>query len=129
MGSTDTITKQYMRRNDVFADVFNFLIYDGEPVIDPAKLTDIDTTELAVPYGGSGEYLSGFYAGDRLMPVITLVVYFGADEWTAPLSLRGMMDVRDPRLSGFIQDYRINLIGRPACRMPIWRCSQRISAT
>lgn len=186
MGSTDTITKQYMRRNDVFADVFNFLIYNGEPVIDPAKLTDIDTTELAVPYGSSGdsdfiqkyrdvlksatlmaddqamylvlgienqstvsytmpvrnmiydalqygkqiqdiadvhrrnsdhkghssdEYLSGFYAGDRLTPVITLVVYFGTDEWTAPLSLRGMMDVWDSRLSSFIQDYRINLIG------------------
>lgn len=26
------------------------------------------------------EYLSGFYAEDRLKPVITLVVYYGADE-------------------------------------------------
>ena len=37
MGAADTITKAYMRENAVFADAFNYLIYDGEPVIEPEK--------------------------------------------------------------------------------------------
>ena len=27
MGRADTITKKYMRKNEVFADAFNFLIF------------------------------------------------------------------------------------------------------
>ena len=46
----DTVTKQYMRENTVFADAFNFLLYDGENVIQPDKLKELDTTELAVPF-------------------------------------------------------------------------------
>lgn len=34
MGRADTITKKYMRKNEVFADAFNFLIYGGEDVVD-----------------------------------------------------------------------------------------------
>ena len=45
-----------------------------------------------------GEYLSGFYKEDRLKPVITLVVHFGADEWNAPLSLHEMMEVKNKEL-------------------------------
>ena len=30
------------------------------------------------------EYLSGFNKADKIMPVITLTVYFGAKEWDAP---------------------------------------------
>lgn len=33
-----------------------------------------------------GEYLSGFYKEDRIRPVVTLVVHFGADEWDGPVS-------------------------------------------
>ena len=29
----------------------------------------------------SGEYLTGFYKEDKLIPVITLVIYFGSEEW------------------------------------------------
>ena len=50
MGMADTVTKQYMRENTVFADAFNFLLYDGENVIQPDKLKELDTTELAVPF-------------------------------------------------------------------------------
>lgn len=35
-----------------------------------------------------GEYLTGFYSNGRLIPVITVVVYFGTDSWTAPRSLQ-----------------------------------------
>ena len=51
MSTIDSITKNYMQQNTVFADVFNFLIYDGRPVIEAKKLRELDTTELAVLYG------------------------------------------------------------------------------
>lgn len=57
-----------------------------------------------------GEYLSGFYKEDRIRPVVTLVIHFGANEWDGPLSLREMMDFEDERLLEFVQDYRIFLI-------------------
>ena len=51
MGTADIVTKEYMRENAVFADAFNYLIYNGKKVIDPAKLKEIDPTEIALPYG------------------------------------------------------------------------------
>jgi hypothetical protein len=60
--------------------------------------------------GHREEYLSGFYKEDRIRPVITLVIHFGAKEWDGPLSLREMMDLEDEQLLEFIQDYRIFLI-------------------
>lgn len=188
----DTLTKRFMERPDVFADVFNFLIYEGEPVIKPDELKALDTTEIAIPYGAdsfaapeqkfrdvfksrvakmdgraaylllgvenqsdihyampvrnmvydalqysaqvaakakehrrerkelkelpedqkvtSGEYLSGFYRSDRLIPVITLVIYFGANEWDAPLTIHEMLEDSDEKILRLTPDYRINLI-------------------
>ena len=37
--------------NRFFADMFNFLLYDGSPVIKPENLRELDTTEIAIPYG------------------------------------------------------------------------------
>lgn len=51
MGKIDTITKEYMRRPDIFADVFNQFIYHGKQTIVPDKLVELDTTEIVVPYG------------------------------------------------------------------------------
>lgn len=51
MGKPDTVTKEYIRRPDIFADVFNQFLYHGEQVIRPGDLTELDTTEIAVPYG------------------------------------------------------------------------------
>ena len=167
----DTLTKAYMARPDVFADVFNFFIYNGRQVIKAEQLRDMDTTTIALPFGldgtqapvqkirdvlkqwivkrddkaaylllgvenqsdihyampvrnmlydalqysaqvdttakahkkakgedkpTSGEYLSGFYKSDHLIPVVTLVVYFGAKHVT---------------------DYRINLVAPEAMTM------------
>ena len=33
-----------------------------------------------------GEFLSGFYKEDRLIPVITLVILFSPDKWDGPVS-------------------------------------------
>ena len=57
-----------------------------------------------------GEFLSGFYKEDKLIPVITFVIHFGAEEWDGPMSLREMMDLQDEVLEEYIQDYRIYLI-------------------
>ena len=50
MGYADTVTKEYMRNNAVFADAFNYLIYDGAQVITPEQLHELDTTEIAIPF-------------------------------------------------------------------------------
>ena len=46
MRQKDTETKAYMRENKVFADAFNYLIYNGRKEIKPENLKELDTTEL-----------------------------------------------------------------------------------
>ena len=58
----------------------------------------------------SDEYLSGIRKDDKLKPVVTIVIYFGADEWDAPESIYDMLDVKDPNILKYVTDYRINLI-------------------
>lgn len=185
MGKKDTITKQYMEDNAVFADAFNYLLYDGEQVIEPERLHILDTTKVQVPYGAdgavitvqkvrdelkvltvmtdersvyailgienqaeihyampvknmlydaleyaeqvrkaaishrkagdskghtSGEYLSGFYKEDRLIPVVTLVVFFSPEPWAGPMCLYDMLYPVDKGILAMIDNYTINLI-------------------
>lgn len=190
MGRKDTVTKAYMSNNSVFADAFNYLIYGGKTVVDPEKLHELDTTEIALPfvqeengtrkeeavqkyrdvlksavikrdneaayillgienqtdihyampvrnmiydalqYGkqvadiaarhrtkddntkthNRGEYLSGFNQKDKITPVITLVLHFGAEAWDGPMSLHEMMSVQDRELLKFVPDYQLHLI-------------------
>lgn len=58
----------------------------------------------------AGEYLTGFYKRDKLIPVITVVVYFGAGKWEAPRHLHEMFELRNETLLALIPDYKINLI-------------------
>ena len=51
MGKFDTLTKKYMSNPDIFADAFNYLLYDGKRVISSDTLQSVDTTEIVVPYG------------------------------------------------------------------------------
>ena len=39
----DTILKTFWRDNDHFADLFNAALFDGEQVLCPADLTEVDT--------------------------------------------------------------------------------------
>ena len=196
MGVIDTEGKQYLSNPVFFADAFNYLLYDGEQIIKPEKLKELDTTELTVPYGNnarvpvqkyrdllklwnammdenaiyvilgaelqdkvhygmpvkdglydmlgyskqiaeikrsyrkdaaeegeitvddgvvkikltSEEFLSGLRKDDKLIPIITAVVYFGEEPWDGPRSLFEMLDVRDERLYRFLSDYKLNLI-------------------
>ncbi len=184
MGSKDMVTKEYMADNRIFADAFNFLIYNGEQIIKPENLRPLDTTHVEIPFGTSGEnvpiqklrdelkaliikedsnaiyavlgienqsdihyampvkdmnydaleyanqvrkianahkknndkssgaeYLSGFHKTDRLVPVVTLVIYFGADEWDGPKCIFDMFSENiDDKILAFTDNYKINLI-------------------
>lgn len=54
--------------------------------------------------------MTGFYKKDRLIPVITLIVYFGADEWDGPRNLHQMFAVQNEKLLSYMPDYKINLL-------------------
>lgn len=54
------------------------------------------------------EFLSGFRKEDKLMPVVTAVIYFGADTWDGPLSLHQMIACEDENILQMIPDYKIS---------------------
>lgn len=182
MGKQNTITKDYMSIPEHFADCFNYYLFDGEQVIQPENLKQLDATELviiptdstdetaekirdllkqcivmqdnrvtylllgienqsdihyALPvkimnydafnYGkqvsdiakehrknkdikDSGEFLSGFKKEDKLKPIITLTIYFGAEAWDAPRSLKEMFEEIDQSIMKFVEDYKVHLI-------------------
>lgn len=199
MGVIDTEGKRYLFNNDIFADAFNYLVYGGKQVIKADELREIDTTELALPYGNgakvpvqkyrdilklwdakmddaaiyvilgtelqdkvhygmpvkdglydmlgysnqideirrsyrnqngkndtdgelvidgdslkikltSEEFLSGLRKGDKLIPIITAVVYLGDTPWDEPRSLHDMLDFKNDAIKDFVPDYKINLI-------------------
>ena len=48
MGKKDTIAKLYLAQPEIFADAFNYFVFDGEKVINPDDLKELDPTESAV---------------------------------------------------------------------------------
>lgn len=197
MGVIDTEGKKYLSDNEIFADAFNYLVYGGKQVIKATELREIDTTELAVPYGNnakapvqkyrdilklwnammdddaiyvilgaelqdkvhygmpvkdglydmlgyskqieeirrsyrkqdekvegevtaedgalkikltSEEFLSGLRKGDKLIPIITAVVYFGDTPWDGPKSLHDMLDFKNDVIKSYVPNYKLNLI-------------------
>jgi len=197
VGVIDTEGKKYLSDNEIFADAFNYLVYGGKQVIKAAELREIDTAELAVPYGSnakapvqkyrdilklwnammdddaiyvilgaelqdkvhygmpvkdglydmlgyskqieeirrsyrrqgeentgeitaedgalkikltSEEFLSGLRKGDKLIPIITAVVYFGDTPWDGPKSLHDMLDFKNDAIKSYVPDYKLNLI-------------------
>ena len=56
MGKVDTVTKAYMRKNNIFADAFNYLIYEGKTVVESERLREVDTTEIALPFATAGKW-------------------------------------------------------------------------
>jgi len=71
----------------------------GEEVADKDKKTP-----------SAGEFLSGFWKEDRLIPSITVTIFFCSEEWDGPLSLFDMMDVSDPDVLACMDNYRVRLI-------------------
>lgn len=189
MGKSDAIGKKLMRNNAYFADAFNAGLFDGETLINPTDLNEIDPAEIelddpemgtdtflnkyrdilkqaliktdgknyfvllgvenqteihtamplrsflydAIRYSKQAEdiaakyrkqrkdgnppkmtraeFLSEWKYTDELIPVITLVIYYGSDEWTGAKSLHDMFskDI-DKKILECVPDYKINLI-------------------
>jgi hypothetical protein len=59
---------------------------------------------------GRETYLSGFCKEDRLLPVVTLVVYWSPDQWNGPLSIHEMFALEDEKLLDLVPDYKIHLM-------------------
>lgn len=182
----DSAEKRFMKRNDVFADVFNGYLYQGKKVIEPDKLTAADpvSTSRYINSLGDTEYserirdvlkraviysdghkkyvLLGIenqstidpimvyrcleydmrtfseqidkqYRRKRkasngsassyeapsdgtlptILPVITLVVYFGPEKWTGPKTFHefiGLTDDQAHQVASYVLNYRMNLL-------------------
>ncbi len=217
MGNVDVASKSYLQDNTVFADVFNYYLFHGEPRLRPEDLRELDPTQAAqlaretdeqvaketgeqlssvgddnlrnrnsrkpsrrhnrhnttgsrdlfknaiirssetacyilhlglepqswidyampvrvgaYDYGeyqkqlkqigkshkdhkdyrgrSRSEFLSGFYKDDKLIPIVTLVLYLGAEQWDGPMSLHEMLAETEPEVLSRVADYKINLI-------------------
>jgi hypothetical protein len=128
MSEMDQLTKELMSDPHVFADAFNLLLYDGNPMIRPEKLTlnhgiyDLESSE-----NKSGQLL----AKDEQAGIDD--VMFGASSTPkghqehafvessevlllpdAPTHLHEIVDVEDEHLLRYIPNYFINLLD-PHC--------------
>ena len=174
MGKTEGVACEYLKADDVFADVLNIALYSGENVVKPENLSELDSTymlEMPDEFAGKtagrknnsktqvrkyrdilrmirlkgtdddaeycvrliagieqqtnvhyampvrdmlydaleyaeqvkskakkkirltgAEFLSGMRKNDKLIPVVTIVVYLQPEEWDGPKSLHEMLD-------------------------------------
>lgn len=85
------------------------MLYDAlnyaEQVSDIAEKHKRENDKMSGP-----EFLSGITKIDKIIPVVTLVIYWGSSNWDAPKSLYEMFHNVDLNTAQFINDYHINLI-------------------
>ena len=55
----------------------------------------------------SEEFLSGINASDKLIPCITIVIYYGTRPWQTNFSMKDMFDVKDEH---HLIDFKMNLL-------------------
>ena len=56
------------------------------------------------------EFLSGFAKTDKLIPVVTITIYWNSGEWDGPRTLHEMFEVEDEEILEYVSDYKLNLI-------------------
>jgi hypothetical protein len=114
MSKKDTVTKAFMRENTVFADAFNYLIFNGKKVIQPERLQELDTTELVqlIAKGKNNKNESVQKYRDILKAAVIMedenadYLLLGIENQTE----HEMMDFPLEEMRTFIQDYKIHLI-------------------
>ncbi len=180
MGKKNIVWNDYISQNERFADFFNGVLFQGEKIVVPEALTELDSKlwrrnqqkdsyheyvrdsvklwdcegmkcildlepedsphfTLPVKYMNyesvqydrqcrhirkrhrqkrdlrHPEYLSGFSESDCLIPVITIGIYLGKEEWAGPMTLGSMAGLKKlplkirKRLVSFYNDFRVNL--------------------
>lgn len=152
MGTKDLTEKILEDYNDVFADIINALLFDGQQKVKPDALEnsavhsqykaddnklheqerDVSKTwkeydiELAL-YGIENQtkiekmmplriagyegasYRSQFQRNvSKVVPVVTLVLYFGEEHWTQPKSLKELMDIPEG-LDVYVNDCKVHV--------------------
>lgn len=63
-------------------------------------------------FGNSNEFLSGIKREDRIIPIVTIVVYFSPDKWEGPFSLHELIEweyVPDS-IKDFVQNYKVIIL-------------------
>ena len=71
MGNKDTLAKKYLSDNKRFADIVNNAIFDGEDVVKPEDLKELDPTEIGIiPKTAGGKFLSKQKVRDILKDVL-----------------------------------------------------------
>ena len=69
-----------------------------------------DVIKIAKRYHGvEHEFISGICKTDRFLPVVTLVLYYGEEDWDGPMCLHDMLDIPE-EIKKYINDYRLNII-------------------
>ena len=59
-----------------------------------AKGQEAETSGTDQKKPDSGEFLSGFWKNDRLIPSVTLMLYFSPDAWDAVETVKGWLVAR-----------------------------------
>ena len=137
VGQKDILLKDYFTP-DIFADAINAILYDGKSVVTPERMRtiDIETQHVEERDGDIRadarfrdlakivEVDDAIYClfaiehqsvEDYTMPLITIVMYWKADKWNQPVSVKDMFDkntvrwLEDNGLGEYIQDYRMHL--------------------
>ena len=171
----DIAKKKLQEHPDVFADIFNSLVFSGKKIINPSELTLIPTAsrhsdakgelrertrDILMQDNRSGvlylllglenqdyidntmplrcmgydfaaydkqvkdymdenrrnekqAYIQKIHKDQKLVPVITLVAYYGQKEWDAPKDMYGMLDIPEElkqEALPFIQNYQMNFV-------------------
>lgn len=57
----------------------------------------------------SKNYLSGITKGDKLIPIVSVTLYWGTDPWDAPTTLQEMLLPTDKSTRSLLGDYNCNL--------------------
>lgn len=86
------------------------LLYDGMGY--EGQLRSISKLHRKESNLTGGEFLSGFRKEDRVIPIFTLVVYYGSEPWDGAVDLHGLMNLQEvpEGIRHLIHNYPINLL-------------------
>ena len=154
MRQKDMVEKLLEDHEDVFADIVNVLLFNGERVISERSLKETKLTSQykaetgklheqerdvakywidgnarialcglenqtseekymplrVIGYDGVSyrQQLMKENKGNEIVPVVTLVLYYGASRWSSPHNLKGVLDIND-KFKPFVNDYKANI--------------------
>lgn len=110
IGAADAVTKAYIRKNEVFADAFNYFMYDGEQKIRPEQLRELDTTEIAILLNEYRDLLKSAAIMEDGEAAYVLLGIENQTEVHYAMPVRNMLDMSNPIFEKYAQDYKLHII-------------------